>query len=130
MNSTAPGRTPQAKPSMETIIQRISLPTLPTPTQESYLNALMHIEPAALRAAGSSFCLSFCLSFCYLFSFLFVFLFASIFIFAFFVCFYVCLLCSCFFVLFCYYFFLLSEFCFFCHSFYVLCEYSPYITVC
>jgi len=92
---------------------------------------LTHIEPAALRAAGSSFFLSFC----YLFSFLFVFLFASIFIslFSLFICFYffcLFLLLPSLFLFFCS--FLLLFFCFlnsafFCHSFYVLCEYSPYV---
>lgn len=43
------------RPSTETIIQRISLPTLLTPIRKFHLNALTHIEPAALRAAGSSF---------------------------------------------------------------------------
>lgn len=117
VTSPAHGRTPLAKPSMETIIQRISPPTLPTPTQKFHPNTLTHIKPAALRAAGSSFFLSFC----YLFSFLFVFLFASIFIslFSLFICFYffcLFLLLPSLFLFFCSFlllFFLLSEFCFF-----------------
>lgn len=48
MNFPAHGRTPPAKPSPP----ERSPPMLPIPTQKFHLNALTHIKPVAIRAAG------------------------------------------------------------------------------